>query len=404
MKKKIKKKDIKKEKVFRFLNKKIIGIFFLLIVVLVCFDRAYFSYYNAKNEATHPHPTVSVLIPTYNRSDLLPRAIESILNQTVTDFELIIVDDGSVDNTAQILRKYIRQDDRIRVYFNHQNKGIGYSRNRLIDLSRAPYLAIMDSDDFSFPNRLQDEVDYLRKRPDVDWVSGLVSFLDHPSEIMTYYSQKEQHIPVELFFKCAVSHSASMVRKQYLAENNLKYNEHIIGNLDYDLFKRILLKKGKFGLVEKVVLAYRFHNKNSKEYYDFRMRSSADIQETLQRLMIPLPKNKSVHEIPYCRRLELMRESNQRLKWFEDSVFAQLINRDCMIIKNAIGYFYGANIDMGWEDYLLQTSQPFLLRRMENGEPFDIVKKTTDTIILKNKKGKQFTFQKRQNGYFMIEK
>jgi hypothetical protein len=120
--------------------------------------------------------------------------------------------------------------------------------------------------------------------------------------------------------------------------------------------------------------------------------------------MIPLPKNKSVHEIPYCRRLELMRESNQRLKWFDDSVFAQLFNRDCMIIKNAIGYFYGENIDMGWEDYLLQTSQPFLLRRMKNGEPFDIVKKTTDTIILKNKKGKQFTFQKQQNGYFMIEK
>ena len=198
------------------------------------FNWAYFSYYNAKNEATHPHPTVSVLIPTYNRSDLLPRAIESILNQTFADFELIIVDDGSVDNTVQILRKYIRQDDRIRVYFNHQNKGIGYSRNRLIDLSRAPYLAIMDSDDFSFPNRLQDEVDYLQKRPDVDWVSGLVLFLDHPSEIMTYYSQKEQHIPVELFFKCAVSHSASMVRKQYLVENNLRYNEHILLNFYYE--------------------------------------------------------------------------------------------------------------------------------------------------------------------------
>ena len=359
-----------------------IGLLVLCWLFPMCFNWAYFSYYNAKNEATHPHPTVSVLIPTYNRSDLLPRAIESILNQTFTDFELIIVDDGSVDNTVQILRKYIRQDDRIRVYFNHKNKGESYSRNRLIDLSRAPYLAIMDSDDKSLPHRLKDEVDYLETHPEVAVVGGLAVFMGHSNQILPQISQKERHIPIDLLSKCALSHSTVMMRKEYLKQHNLRYNEQMIANQDFDLWQRILLKNGTFGLVEKVVSEYFLNPDHSPEYYKKMTQSGERLKNKMQSLFFDLEKQRN--NISYCRRLELMKEANQKLKWFNETAFEEVFVRDCFKTLDTLGYFYfvDENNQVVLSDYLLEDKQHNKVRCFANGLSYPIVSQTNNTIVL----------------------
>lgn len=105
-------------------------------------------------------PTVSIIIPTYNRAHLIERAIESVLHQTYQDFELIIIDDGSTDNTDDIINKFQKKDDRI-IYLKHdRNKGGSAARNTGIKASRGEYIAFLDSDDEWLPEKLEKQMDF----------------------------------------------------------------------------------------------------------------------------------------------------------------------------------------------------------------------------------------------------
>ena len=113
---------------------------------------------------------VSVLMPVYNvKEEYLRESIESILNQTFTDFEFIILDDCSSNNVEEIVKSY--GDDRIRFYRNSENLGIAKSRNKLMDLARGEYSALMDNDDISHPERLKKQVDFLDNNPDISILS-----------------------------------------------------------------------------------------------------------------------------------------------------------------------------------------------------------------------------------------
>ena len=139
------------------MKKKYILVFFLLLVsgIGICFF-------------TKPEPPlISVIMGSYNRggdrqSSLLLKAVDSILAQTEQNFEFIIINDGSTDNTAELLEELAQKDKRIIVLTNKENHGLFYSLNKGLDKARGKYIARMDDDDFSFPNRFQ-------KNRDVTW-------------------------------------------------------------------------------------------------------------------------------------------------------------------------------------------------------------------------------------------
>ena len=112
-------------------------------------------------------PLVSVVMATYNRTNVIERAIDSILNQTYDNFELLIVDDGCTDGTSQILEKYAAKDKRI-VLLRQNNQGLAAARNAAVDKAQGKYIAFMDDDDVSLPNRLEKQVIFLGKYPDYD--------------------------------------------------------------------------------------------------------------------------------------------------------------------------------------------------------------------------------------------
>jgi len=120
-----------------------------------------------KNDA----PKVSVITATYNRAYILHKAIESVLNQTLNNIEHIIIDDGSDDDTFDIVNKYMRQDNRIR-YIKHNNIGQSLSLNVGLCLSTGKYTCILDSDDYYALHHLQSRVEYLVKHSEVDFVHG----------------------------------------------------------------------------------------------------------------------------------------------------------------------------------------------------------------------------------------
>ena len=111
-------------------------------------------------------PKVSVIMPVYNTEKYLPEAISSILNQDFLDFEFIILDDFSTDNSWEIIQEFAKKDERIRVFKNTENKWISFCRNRLVELANTEFLCNQDSDDISEKNRISLLFDFLSKNPD----------------------------------------------------------------------------------------------------------------------------------------------------------------------------------------------------------------------------------------------
>ena len=115
-------------------------------------------------------PLLTVLMPVYNAEKFLAESINSILSQTYSDFELLILDDGSTDNSLKIIEAYAKEDKRIKILVNKTNQGEAKCRNRLLKNSKTEFIAWMDADDISLEDRLQTQMDFLKQNPKIDAV------------------------------------------------------------------------------------------------------------------------------------------------------------------------------------------------------------------------------------------
>ncbi len=179
------------------------------------------------------HPRVSVIMPVYNGERYLAEAIDSVINQTYEDWELIVVDDGSLDASVSIVESY--EDLRIRLIKNPQNVGVAKSLNRAIEASNGQYIARMDSDDICMPDRLQTQVSYLRQNPDVMLVGSSVIFLGEKAGVFRY-PLSDDDIRVQLHFNSSFAHPTVMWRSDFAAENGLRYQEDPPTAEDYQLW------------------------------------------------------------------------------------------------------------------------------------------------------------------------
>ncbi|MBN2616396.1 MAG: glycosyltransferase family 2 protein [Bacteroidales bacterium] len=125
------------------------------------------------------NPLVSVILPTYNRGDLIERALDSVFAQTFQDFELVLVDDGSNDNTCQLIQTYIRQHENIR-YIKQQNMKLPLALNTGIQLSVGRYITFINSDDAFKPDHLEQRIRFMVQNPDVDLIHGGVEIVGNP--------------------------------------------------------------------------------------------------------------------------------------------------------------------------------------------------------------------------------
>lgn len=226
-------------------------------------------------------PKVSVLMAVYNtKEEYLRTAIESVLNQTFKDFEFILLDDASPDrNVERVIKSY--SDKRIRYVCNEKNLGISLTRNRLIDLANGKYLAVMDHDDISLPERFAEEVKYLDEHPDVGVVSCFIK--DFPSGKVAHLFENDDDIKIQLMNSCAIIHSACMIRKSVLDDNSIRYENAFSPAEDYALWCR-LIPVTKFHNIPKVLFHYRVHTTNTFKVQNVKMqKTTAAIHEFVQR-------------------------------------------------------------------------------------------------------------------------
>jgi glycosyltransferase involved in cell wall biosynthesis len=200
-------------------------------------------------------PLVSVAMTVYNGERYLRKAIQSILTQTLENFEFIIINDGSTDNTAEILKSY--QDPRMKV-IHQENTGVSISINRGLKLCRGKYIARMDADDISLPERLNLQVDFLERNSDYVMVGTGVVVIDEKDKVLSKFGLSSDDLGIKwvCLFDSPFAQSSVMIRKDAIVRANY-YKEGVDYFVeDYDLWSRIVYIE-KVANLKDVVHQYR---------------------------------------------------------------------------------------------------------------------------------------------------
>jgi glycosyltransferase involved in cell wall biosynthesis len=202
-------------------------------------------------------PRVTVVIPIYNREKYVGIAVESILSQTFPDFELLVIDDGSIDRSIAVVLSF--SDPRIRLVRNHTNLGVSTTRNRGIQLARGEYLAFLDSDDWACPERLAKQTAFLDNHPDYAAVGSWIEWMSeegHPLGTIKRKPTSPEEIAAWRLFQVGIENSTSMARTVVLRA--YRHREEFDVSEDFDLWARIAANH-KLATLPEVLVRRRMH-------------------------------------------------------------------------------------------------------------------------------------------------
>ena len=204
----------------------------------------------------HQAPLVSVVMPVYNGAKYLAESIKSILNQRLTDFEFIIIDDGSTDESPQILQDFADRDPRIRLRIR-SNRGISATLNESIQMSQGELVARMDQDDVSHPDRLAEQCEFMQAHTEIVVLGSAVRFMDVAGNwICTYLPPETDEVLREIFPDSPFIHPSVMIRKTALANSRMYPEAMKWGGEDVILFGQ-LSQRGCLHNLSKPLLSYR---------------------------------------------------------------------------------------------------------------------------------------------------
>jgi len=205
-------------------------------------------------------PSISIILPAFNSEAFIAEAIRSLLSQTCTDFEFIIINDGSTDRTEEIILTF--SDPRIHYHRNEKNSGLIYTLNKAIDLAKGKYIARMDADDICLPERLSIQKSFLDQNDDIAAVAAPVIFIDGAGkETAVWELDRKTVLPVSIKkvmpYENCIAHPSVMIRTAVLKE--FRYKEYQKNIEDYDLWLRLLNRGYAIGKTEMPLLLYRVH-------------------------------------------------------------------------------------------------------------------------------------------------
>lgn len=286
-------------------------------------------------------PRVSVLMSVYNGEKYLKESIESILSQTYSDFEFIIIDDGSTDNSLKIIKAF--PDQRIRLVCNKKNIGLANSLNRGIKLAQGEYILRMDADDISLPNRITKQVKYMDANPDIDisgvWIKHIMQ--DKKEKLIWKFPTDPAMISFTLLFYNPIGHNTVIIRKKLFSTNKLLYDPSYETAEDYDLWVRAS-KFSKMSNLGKVLVLYRRHYEQIGVKKAARQKkvSLLIVRNQLKELdLAPIKENLNLHKLIGHNKafdskedvikakiwLEKLRDANEKKMLFPDPGFSEFL-------------------------------------------------------------------------------
>ncbi|WP_412466999.1 glycosyltransferase family 2 protein [Pedobacter sp. KLB.chiD] len=205
-------------------------------------------------------PKITVFMAVYNQADFIEQSINSVLTQSFSDFELIVVNDGSTDDTAAIIESF--SDSRIKLVHNDGNKGLIYTRNRLLTLAQGEYIAILDGDDVAYPDRLKLQYNFLFDNPEIVLCGGHATIIDEHGNKTGKMLMVPTDDTVDLFmlFGNPFVNSTAMFKSSVFMELN-GYQHYTISE-DFDLFIR-MAEKYRVANLDYTLVDYRVHSQNT---------------------------------------------------------------------------------------------------------------------------------------------
>lgn len=287
------------------------------------------------------YPIVSVITSVYNGETYLREAIDSILNQTYTHFEFIIINDGSTDRSLEIIKSYT--DSRIKLINNDGNKGLIYSLNKGIEMAKGTYIARMDADDISMPERFEKQVKFLENNFAIDiCTSDYIQFSAFKERKNIGLSNHDEIVSF-LLFNSSLIHPTLLFRKTVFDSDKVWFDKNYIHAEDYELWTRLLLKH-QVGKVPLMLFKYRLHDKQiTSKYSKQQIQSANSIRENmLLRCGFIFTKDElRVHNIIGSSQLitevndlklllvwfNKLIENNKKSKFINETIFIKTLNK-----------------------------------------------------------------------------
>lgn len=213
-------------------------------------------------------PLVSILISTYNDERYIVESINSILNQTYRNLEVLVVNDASTDHTGQLLRQI--QDERVIIIENETNRKLAANLNKMIWMAKGKYFARMDADDISMPERIAHQVRYMEEHPEIDVLGTWTELIGNSTGVVTPPCNHDQ-ICSCLLFQNIIAHPSVMLRASTC---DYRYDESLSAGQDYELWSRLIWNK-RFAILPEVLLQYRIHPNQTKFRHGAKQKAGA---------------------------------------------------------------------------------------------------------------------------------
>lgn len=285
-------------------------------------------------------PILTVFTPTYNLEPYIEETINSILNQTQTDFEYLIVDDGSSDRTVEIIKSI--KDSRIRLIQNSSNKGISYNRNIAIEEAKGKYLAMIDGDDLALPKRFKKQIDFLENNREYGIIgTGVININSLGQELNQeiVYNIPDDQIPSRMLFNNYIATSSVMLRTEIIG--SIRFKKDFLVGEDYEVWLQII-RKCKIGHIREPLTKYRIHD-NSISIKKKQLMFDTELTLMKQQLKelnctLSIDEFQAFHDLskdnqrPYFENFEIINRtisklynSNLESKVFENEPFRNLL-------------------------------------------------------------------------------
>ena len=269
------------------------------------------------NKVIENKPLVSVVMPVYNAEPYIEDSLESIIKQSYQNFEFVIVDDASTDGTFKILQKYALQDSRIKLLRNQKNRGVSETVRKAIDNARGEYIARMDADDISLPQRIFKQVQYLEKHPKTVAIGGQCILIDKKGAIIGQktFPTKFEDIYRYIFHFVPIQQPTLMVAVKRLPKNFDYYRGDLNTAEEIELIFKLFVH-GKVENLNETLLMYRMHDHNTSlqnikktffltlisriqamHYYNYKPTKLGILSTVLQTILVSILPQKAIFRL-----------------------------------------------------------------------------------------------------------
>lgn len=233
---------------------------------------------------------VTILLPAYNAALYLRDSLDSIMRQAFKDFDVLLIDDGSMDDTSKIAIEYSNIDRRIKYYKNEKNIGLIKTLNKGLSLAKGEYIVRMDADDIMFDDRLYKQVKYMDSNPECFVCGGQMEYIGGLTRMAPILPQKYEDLLYLSLINCPLYHPTTIIRNSAIKQFGLKYNDSYKHAEDYKFWSDIIFSHpNSIANIKDVVLFYRISNNQITTKYSDEQDLISKIvrRENVQHVLVP---------------------------------------------------------------------------------------------------------------------